>query len=69
MTYHTVAAESHEFTDALIKGKMLAAELNEVLGIDHTNVGPKEQVFAYSVFYVFYEQYGQVCKKNCFKLE
>uniref|UniRef100_A0A3Q1FYK2 Niemann-Pick disease, type C1 n=1 Tax=Acanthochromis polyacanthus TaxID=80966 RepID=A0A3Q1FYK2_9TELE len=48
MTYHTILKESPDFIDALKMARVLAKNISQ--SIDH-------KVFAYSVFYVFYEQY------------
>uniref|UniRef100_A0A3B5AWE7 NPC intracellular cholesterol transporter 1 n=1 Tax=Stegastes partitus TaxID=144197 RepID=A0A3B5AWE7_9TELE len=48
MTYHTILKESPDFIDALRMARVLAENISQ--SIDH-------KVFAYSVFYVFYEQY------------
>ncbi|XP_029309885.1 NPC intracellular cholesterol transporter 1 [Cottoperca gobio] len=48
MTYHTTLKESPDFIEALKMARILAANISQ--SIDH-------KVFAYSVFYVFYEQY------------
>jgi len=48
MTYHTVSTTSDEFTHAMKYARELASNMTKRIGHD---------VFAYSVFYVFYEQY------------
>ncbi|MEQ2315140.1 NPC intracellular cholesterol transporter 1 [Ameca splendens] len=48
MTYHTIVKESPDFIDALKMARILAENISQ--SMDH-------KVFAYSVFYVFYEQY------------
>ncbi|MEQ2173801.1 hypothetical protein GOODEAATRI_001205, partial [Goodea atripinnis] len=48
MTYHTILKESPDFIDALKMARILAENISQ--SMDH-------KVFAYSVFYVFYEQY------------
>uniref|UniRef100_A0A4W6C657 Niemann-Pick disease, type C1 n=1 Tax=Lates calcarifer TaxID=8187 RepID=A0A4W6C657_LATCA len=48
MTYHTILKESPDFIDALKMARILAKNISQ--SMDH-------KVFAYSVFYVFYEQY------------
>jgi Niemann-Pick C1 protein len=57
MTYHSVAKTSPEFTDALIKARLISDDISSAMGYDVKTTGPTEKVFAYSVFYVFYEQY------------
>ncbi|XP_066912846.1 NPC intracellular cholesterol transporter 1-like [Clytia hemisphaerica] len=48
MTYHTVSTTSDEFTHSMKYARELASNMTERINHD---------VFAYSVFYVFYEQY------------
>ena len=48
MTFHTILKDSSDFIDALKQARILSANLTKTL--DHP-------VFAYSVFYVYYEQY------------
>ncbi|CAL8345138.1 unnamed protein product [Merluccius merluccius] len=48
MTYHTILKDSPDFIDALKMARVLADNITQSL--DH-------KVFAYSIFYVFYEQY------------
>uniref|UniRef100_A0A8C4F4B2 Niemann-Pick disease, type C1 n=1 Tax=Dicentrarchus labrax TaxID=13489 RepID=A0A8C4F4B2_DICLA len=48
MTYHTILKESPDYIDALKMARILAENISQ--SMDH-------KVFAYSVFYVFYEQY------------
>lgn len=48
MAYHTVLTESADFTEALRYAKELSANISEAIG---------QEVFPYSVFYVYYEQF------------
>ncbi|XP_072220630.1 NPC intracellular cholesterol transporter 1 [Leuresthes tenuis] len=48
MTYHTILKDSPDFIEAYKMARILADNISQ--SIDH-------KVFAYSVFYVFYEQY------------
>ncbi|CAN9502925.1 unnamed protein product [Ophioblennius macclurei] len=48
MTYHTILKESPDYIDALKMARVLAGNISQATG---------HKVFAYSVFYVFYEQY------------
>lgn len=48
MTYHTILRDSSDFIDALKMARALAENVSQ--SMDH-------HVFAYSIFYVFYEQY------------
>ncbi|XP_063706480.1 NPC intracellular cholesterol transporter 1 homolog 1b-like [Culicoides brevitarsis] len=53
MTYHTPLKNSRDFYTALIQARKIAANMNEMFKQNAKNV----EVFPYSVFYVFYEQY------------
>ncbi|KAG1677103.1 NPC intracellular cholesterol transporter 1 [Nymphon striatum] len=57
MLYHTVLKNSTDFTNALISARKLENELTKYLHDTDEDANPKYRVFAYSVFYVFYEQY------------
>lgn len=57
MTYHTQSKTSTEFTDSLVQARNLADQISEQLGVNVKTAKPTEKVFAYSIFYVFYEQY------------
>ncbi|KAM4557220.1 NPC intracellular cholesterol transporter 1 [Fundulus diaphanus] len=48
MTYHTILKESPDFINALKMARILANNISQSMD---------QKVFAYSVFYVFYEQY------------
>ncbi|KAM4552286.1 NPC intracellular cholesterol transporter 1 [Odontesthes bonariensis] len=48
MTYHTILKDSPDFIEAYKMARILAANISQSMG---------HKVFAYSVFYVFYEQY------------
>jgi len=68
MTYHTILKTSKDFYSALIEARALSDSISETLSIaatesiseSHPNVSDPTttvEVFPYSVFYVFYEQY------------
>lgn len=67
MTYHTILKTSKDFYSALIEARALSDSISETLSIaatesiseSHSNVTTPTsvEVFPYSVFYVFYEQY------------
>ncbi|XP_040027368.2 NPC intracellular cholesterol transporter 1 [Gasterosteus aculeatus] len=59
MTYHTILKESPDFTEALKMARSLAANITEAVG---------HKVFAYSIFYVFYEQYLTIARDTAFNL-
>ncbi|KAK9538617.1 hypothetical protein VZT92_003779 [Zoarces viviparus] len=48
MTYHTILKESPDYIEALKMARILAENITQSIG---------HKVFAYSIFYVFYEQY------------
>lgn len=53
MTYHTILKTSEDYYSALTQARIIAANISSMLSTD-TN---KVEVYPYSVFYVFYEQY------------
>lgn len=53
MSYHTPVMTSREFYTALKQARIVSDELNEMFQKHGANV----EVFPYSIFYVFYEQY------------
>ena len=53
MSYHTILKTSTEYTAALKSARQIAKNISDTIGAD---------VFAYSVFYVFYEQYLTIVK-------
>jgi Niemann-Pick C1 protein len=57
MAYHTVLTEARDFTDALRWARELSANMSETIG---------HEVFPYSIFYVFYEQYLTI-RDDCWK--
>ncbi|CAG5896580.1 unnamed protein product [Menidia menidia] len=59
MTYHTILKESPDFIDALKMARLLAANISQSTG---------HRVFAYSVFYVFYEQYLTIAHDTALNL-
>ncbi|KAM9308837.1 NPC intracellular cholesterol transporter 1 [Gastrophryne carolinensis] len=64
MTYHTILHKSSDFIDALRKARMIAHNITESLNVP----GKNYSVFAYSVFYVFYEQYLTIVDDTVFNL-
>ena len=53
MTYHTVLKTSHDFYSAMQEARVIADNISLTLSTD----GRQVEVFPYSIFYVFYEQY------------
>lgn len=53
MTYHTVLKTSEDFYSALTQARVIAANISMMLSKDNAPV----EVYPYSIFYVFYEQY------------
>ncbi|KAM9845012.1 NPC intracellular cholesterol transporter 1 [Aulostomus maculatus] len=59
MTYHTILKESPDFIDALRMARNLAENISQTM---------HHKVFAYSVFYVFYEQYLSIAYDTALNL-
>ena len=53
MAYHTVMKTSEDFYSALREARVIADDISQSLSTE----GHQVEVFPYSVFYVFYEQY------------
>lgn len=53
MSFHTTAITSEEFYTSLKKARQISEEITETFRAK----GQDLEVFAYSIFYVFYEQY------------
>ena len=53
MTYHTICSTSDDFITALKQARIIADNLTATLGVD---------VFPYSIFYVYYDQYLHIYK-------
>ncbi|KAM5157084.1 NPC intracellular cholesterol transporter 1 [Mantella aurantiaca] len=64
MTYHTILHNSSDFIDALKKARVIAKNITDGLEVP----GKNYSVFAYSVFYVFYEQYLTIVDDTVFNL-
>lgn len=54
MTYHSILRTSKDFYSALIEARVISDSISETLS-NITN--EKVEVFPYSIFYVYYEQY------------
>lgn len=52
-TYHTVLKTSEDYYSAMTEARIIAANISSMLSTDTVKV----DVYPYSVFYVFYEQY------------
>uniref|UniRef100_A0A0N4ZPH1 SSD domain-containing protein n=1 Tax=Parastrongyloides trichosuri TaxID=131310 RepID=A0A0N4ZPH1_PARTI len=59
MTYHTVLKSSEDFINAMAVAKQISSNLTEMLNKDLEAHCPIE-VFPYSIFYVFYENYETI---------
>ncbi|TGZ50411.1 hypothetical protein CRM22_010806 [Opisthorchis felineus] len=62
MTYHSVLSQPDDFINALRGARRVADEINQDWRANNSdpvdsNTPPRNSVYAYSVFYVFYEQY------------
>ncbi|XP_070796687.1 NPC intracellular cholesterol transporter 1 isoform X1 [Pituophis catenifer annectens] len=64
MTYHTVLKTSADFIDALKKARIIAYNITEAMVHKVKNA----EVFPYSIFYVFYEQYLTIVDDTIFNL-
>ncbi|CAH2284946.1 Niemann-Pick C1 [Pelobates cultripes] len=64
MTYHTILKTSADFIDALRKARVMAKNITDNMDIP----GKNYHVFAYSIFYVFYEQYLTIVNDTIFNL-
>ncbi|CAL1295283.1 unnamed protein product [Larinioides sclopetarius] len=67
MTYHTILKTSDDFTQALRWARRIAANITETFH-QHELSGSVAEVFPYSIFYVFYEQYLTVSKDTVVSL-
>ncbi|XP_054158157.1 NPC intracellular cholesterol transporter 1-like [Oppia nitens] len=56
-SYHTVMRTSHDFIYALKNARILAQSLTNSINSDNNITDTYVEVFPYSIFYVFYEQY------------
>uniref|UniRef100_A0A8C2XCL0 Niemann-Pick disease, type C1 n=1 Tax=Cyclopterus lumpus TaxID=8103 RepID=A0A8C2XCL0_CYCLU len=59
MTYHTILKESPDYIEALKMARILADNITQTMG---------HKVFAYSIFYVFYEQYLTIARDTAVNL-
>nr|DBA24360.1 TPA: hypothetical protein GDO54_012030 [Pyxicephalus adspersus] len=64
MTYHTILHDSSDFIDAMRKAQVIAKNITDSIDVP----GKNYRVFAYSVFYVFYEQYLTIVDDTVFNL-
>lgn len=53
MTYHTVLKTSEDYYSAMTQARIIAANISSMLSTGNSKV----DVYPYSIFYVFYEQY------------
>ena len=60
MTYHTVLRTSADFISALKNARLIAEDLTVV--VNSGNPSEYVEVFPYSIFYVYYEQYLTIWK-------
>ncbi|KAL3989238.1 Niemann-Pick C type family protein [Acanthocheilonema viteae] len=67
MTYHTVLKTSSDFINAMTSARRIAANITAMLNKDRDGRCPIE-VFPYSIFYVFYEQYMTIVMDACIQL-
>ncbi|CAG2181898.1 unnamed protein product, partial [Oppiella nova] len=67
-TYHTVLKNSHDFISALKNARILADSMTEGINSDNKGDDPRVEVYPYSIFYVFYEQYLTIWKDTVVNL-
>ncbi|KAK0402230.1 hypothetical protein QR680_016217 [Steinernema hermaphroditum] len=67
MTYHTVLKSSEDFINAMAAARLIAKNLTNTINREMEGMCPIE-VFPYSVFYVFYEQYSSIVSDAIFQL-
>ncbi|KAH3710433.1 hypothetical protein DPMN_069915 [Dreissena polymorpha] len=58
MTYHTPMRNSGDYIKGLTEARNIAKNISAAMNIED----PNQEVFAYSIFYVFYEQYLTIVK-------
>ncbi|KAF8572284.1 hypothetical protein P879_03202 [Paragonimus westermani] len=73
MTYHSVLSKPDDFLNGLRGSRRLADQINQVWrnGSSHTKTSAvlaPDSVYAYSVYYVFYEQYLNVVSEAIFQI-
>lgn len=56
MAYHTVLSTSNDFVNAMVSANQISEMITEMLN-NNSNSNTHYEVFPYSIFYVFYEQY------------
>lgn len=59
MTYHTILKTSYDYYESMRQARAITANISDMLNAKLQEYGYEErvEVFPYSVFYVFYEQY------------
>lgn len=55
--FHTVLKTSQDYYEALRWARLLSQNISDMINVNITDAGGHVNVFPYSVFYVFYEQY------------
>ncbi|CAG2104363.1 unnamed protein product [Medioppia subpectinata] len=66
--YHTVSKNSHDFISCIKNARILAQTLTQAINALNTADDPYVEVYPYSVFYVFYEQYLTTWRDTVFNL-
>ncbi|XP_070533114.1 NPC intracellular cholesterol transporter 1-like [Ptychodera flava] len=64
MTYHTTLKTSSDFIESLKHARNISANITSMLAVDY----PGFEVYPYSVFYVYYEQYLSIKDDALFNL-
>ena len=72
MSYHTILRTSKDYYTALSQARHLAAQITQAINSNNSTAGEEQQqhveVFPYSVFYVFYEQYLTIVDESVYSL-
>lgn len=68
MAFHSVLSTSEDFINAMNAANNLATKITEKLNEDNQPGDKKVEVFPYSIFYVFYEQYLNIWKDATMQL-
>ncbi|XP_071786078.1 NPC intracellular cholesterol transporter 1-like [Asterias amurensis] len=62
-SFHTVLTKSEQFTAACRESRVIAAQVKADLQMKNPDLGDDFDVFSYSFFYVYYEQYIDLVQK------
>ncbi len=68
MAYHTVLSTSDDFVNAMLSAHKISEVISKILNENNPDKDHKYEVFPYSIFYVFYEQYVNIWKDATIQL-